>query len=89
MAIFPIRLGVGGIAWDTPTGFLANLGAIMAICDHFWAIVGRKKKELAFFAGKSPKARKIWRVRAFARAGELYATQPRGGGGVARAWRGD
>ena len=37
---FPIFLGFVGISWGTPTIFLADFGAIMAIFDHFWAIFG-------------------------------------------------
>ena len=38
LAIFPIFLGFVGIFWGTPAIYFADLGAILAIFDHFWAI---------------------------------------------------
>ena len=55
LAIFPIFLGFVGIFWGTPAIYFADFGAILAIFDHFWAILGPflgRKKKLAFFAEK-------------------------------------
>ena len=53
-AIFPIFLGFVGIFWGTPAIYFADLGAILTIFDHFWAIFaplwGQKKN--GFFAEK-------------------------------------
>ena len=54
LAIFPILLGFIGISGGTPI-FLADLGAILVIFDHFGAIVGPFwGGETTFFAEKLP-----------------------------------
>ena len=50
LAIFPIFLGFVGIFWD-PGNYFADLGAILAIFDHFWDHFWAEKK-MAFFADK-------------------------------------
>ena len=77
LAIFTF-LGFVGIFWGTPAIYFADFGAILAIFDHFWTILG-PIFFYTFFGRKSQKPPKNKVCGCVEVLGKILTPPPRGG----------